>query len=117
MISSSAITGSLIDGRLFDRSIVGVFPKHGQEYLLMYLLGFFNSKVCNDIIRTINASSNNSSNYIKKIPIIIPGDDIICNVVDLVNNLWVLANKRKIIESDLQQLDESFNTIYSIENT
>jgi adenine-specific DNA-methyltransferase len=117
MISSSAITGSLIDGRLFDQSIVGVFPKHGQEHLLMYLLGFFNSKVCNDIIRTINASSNNSSNYIKKIPIIIPGDDIICNIIDLVNNLWVLANKRKIVESDLQQLNEIFNTIYSIENT
>lgn len=114
MVSSSAITGALIEGRLFDQSIVGVFPKHGQQHLLMYLLGFFNSKVCNDLIRTINASTNNSSNYIKKIPIIIPDESVISEVVCLVNMLCELAKVKEVVESDLEQLNTAFNMIYGV---
>jgi adenine-specific DNA-methyltransferase len=117
MVSSSTITGALMDGRLFDQSIVGVFPKHGQEHLLMYLLGFFNSKICNDLIRTINSSTNNSSNYIKKIPILIPEDNMVHDIVALVSDLCEIANTREIIESDLQQLNVTFNIIYGIKNT
>lgn len=69
MVSSSSITASLIDNRLFDQSIVGVFPK--DKSLLYYLLGFFNTPTCNKLIRTINPSANNPANYIKKIPIIV----------------------------------------------
>lgn len=70
MISSSSITASLIENKLFDQSIVGVFPK--DENLTYYLLAFFNSPTCNKLIRTINPSANNPANYIKKIPVIIP---------------------------------------------
>lgn len=72
MVSSSSITGALINNRLFDQSIVGIFPK--QLVHLEYLLAFFNSPTCNSLIRTINPSTNNSSNYIKKIPFIKPND-------------------------------------------
>jgi tRNA1(Val) A37 N6-methylase TrmN6 len=75
MISSSQITASLIDNRLFDQSIVGVFPK--DEKWLFFLLGFFNSPTCNTLIRTINCSTNNSANYIKKIPFIKPGEKVL----------------------------------------
>ncbi len=70
MISSSSITASLIENKLFDQSIVGIFPK--DESLTYYLLAFFNSPTCNKLIRTINPSANNPANYIKKIPVIIP---------------------------------------------
>lgn len=70
MISSSSITASLIENKLFDQSIVGIFPK--DESLTYYLLAFFNSPTCNKLIRTINPSANNPANYIKKIPIVIP---------------------------------------------
>lgn len=70
MVSSSSITGAIIENRLFDQSIVGVFPK--DEDLIYYLLAFFNSPTCNKLIRTINPSTNNSSNYIKKIPFFEP---------------------------------------------
>ena len=70
MISSSSITASLIENKLFDQSIVGIFPK--DESLTYYLLAFFNSPTCNKLIRTINPSANNPANYIKKIPFIIP---------------------------------------------
>lgn len=73
MISSSSITASLIENKLFDQSIVGIFPK--DESLTYYLLAFFNSPTCNKLIRTINPSANNPANYIKKIPFIAPSDE------------------------------------------
>lgn len=75
MVSSSSITGALIENRLFDQSIVGIFPEN--EELIYFLLSFFNSPTCNELIRTINPSTNNSSNYIKKIPAIIPNKDVL----------------------------------------
>lgn len=75
MISSSSITASLIENKLFDQSIVGIFPK--DESLAYYLLAFFNSPTCNKLIRTINPSANNPANYIKKIPVIIPEKSVL----------------------------------------
>ena len=75
MISSSSITASLIENKLFDQSIVGIFPK--DESLTYYLLAFFNSPTCNKLIRTLNPSANNPANYIKKIPVIIPDKSVL----------------------------------------
>lgn len=70
MISSTRITASLIENKLFDQSIVGIFPN--DISWTYYLLAFFNSPTCNKLIRTINPSANNPANYIKKIPFISP---------------------------------------------
>lgn len=86
MVSSSSITAALIENRLFDQSIVGIFPKN--EEFIYFLLSFFNSPTCNELIRTINPSTNNSSNYIKKIPAILPDKDIL----DIINQ-----NTQKIL--------------------
>ena len=91
MISSSSITASLIENKLFDQSIVGVFPK--DEGLTYYLLAFFNSPTCNKLIRTINPSANNPANYIKKIPVIIPEQ----SVMDLI------SEKTKEIVASIKQ--------------
>jgi hypothetical protein len=114
MVSSSSITGALIDGRLFDQSIVGIFPKEGMQHLLMYLLGFFNSRICNQLIRTINASTNNSSNYIKKIPIVIPEQCQLDEVSAIVCKLYDLAKNREIGESDLSEMNGYFDQIFGI---
>jgi adenine-specific DNA-methyltransferase len=73
MVSSSQVTAALIENKLFDQSIVGVFPK--DPSWMYYLLAFFNSPTCNTLLRTINPSANNSANYIKKIPFIPPDQD------------------------------------------
>ena len=91
MISSSSITASLIENKLFDQSIVGIFPK--DESLTYYLLAFFNSPTCNKLIRTINPSANNPANYIKKIPFIAPTD-----------------GQKKLINSTVQSILESIAT-------
>ncbi len=38
------------------------------------MLAFFNSPTCNQLIRTINPSTNNSANYLKKIPLLLPDE-------------------------------------------
>lgn len=89
MVSSKFITGALIEHRLFDQSIVGIFPKKGQEKWLYFLLAFFNSPTCNQLIRTINPSTNNSANYLKKIPLLLPDEKVLEGIE---------KNVRKILE-------------------
>ena len=112
MVSSSSITGSLIDNRLFDQSIVGVFPDDSYKHLTYYLLGFFNSSVCNNLIRTINASTNNSANYIKKIPIIIPRDELVEKISREVARLVAVAKIQDVNSDQLQLLNDYFSEVY-----
>lgn len=83
MVSSSQITASVIENKLFDQSIVGVFSRDSKW--IYYLLAFFNSPTCNILIRTINPSANNPANYIKKIPFLIPSQKML-NEVNLLTN-------------------------------
>ncbi|MDQ7033321.1 MAG: N-6 DNA methylase [Anaerolineae bacterium] len=72
MVSSSKITAALLNYRLFDQSIVGIFPHNAAD--MGYLLAFFNSPTCNTLIRTINPSANNSAKYICKLPFLRPAE-------------------------------------------
>jgi hypothetical protein len=112
MVSSSSITGSLIDGRLFDQSIVGIFPNKKYEYLTYFLLGFFNSIACNDLIRTINASTNNSANYIKKIPIIIPKEKMLSKITDEIKRILLLSKQSDVADDDLIKLNKYYDEVY-----
>ena len=111
MIRSSRLTGALIDGRLFDQSIVGVFPK--DETWVYYLLGFFNSSVCTELINAINPSTNNSANYIKKIPFVTPREDVKFKVDVLVKKIVAtLKSCESDISADKKELDEIFASLY-----
>lgn len=111
MIRSSKLTGALIDGRLFDQSIVGVFPK--DETWVYYLLGFFNSSVCTELINAINPSTNNSANYIKKIPFVTPCDDVKLKVETLVKSIVSELKLNQVcIDTYRKELDEIFNNLY-----
>jgi restriction endonuclease S subunit len=112
MVSSSSISGSLIDGRLFDQSIVGIFPNKKYENLTYFLLGLFNSIVCNDLIRTINASTNNSANYIKKIPIIIPKEKMLSKITDEVKRILLLSKQCDVADDDLIKLNKYYDEVY-----
>lgn len=67
MVTSSKPTASLIDGGLFDQSIVGIFPKNVE---LEFLLAYCNSKPFWACLKTINPSANNSARYVLRTPII-----------------------------------------------
>jgi adenine-specific DNA-methyltransferase len=111
MVSSSKLTASLIENRIFDQSIVGVFP-HNKD-LLYYLLAFFNSSTCTKLIRTINPSANNSANYIKKIPIILPPDSLIIEINRIINDIIVKIKKNGTYDKNIDELlNDKFNNIY-----
>jgi len=111
MISSSSITASLIENKLFDQSIVGIFPK--DKALTFYLLTFFNSPTCNKLIRTINPSANNPANYIKKIPFIQPTDEqlkfIDNSVSEIINSIKATGSYNEELE---KELNEIIKTVY-----
>jgi len=111
MISSSSITASLIENKLFDQSIVGVFPE--DESLTYYLLAFFNSPTCNKLIRTINPSANNPANYIKKIPFIAPTEPQKTFINDAVKNiLESIATEGYYDEEAEKELFKTIENIY-----
>ena len=70
MVKSSSIRAFLLENRVFDQSIVGIFPKDISR--LYYLLAIMNSDTVNNLIHTINPTANNSANYVKQIPYIEP---------------------------------------------
>lgn len=110
MVSSNSVTASLLNNRIFDQSIVGIFPKK-DEYVL-YLLAFFNSSICTQLLRMINPSANNSANYIKKIPVIIPDNNTLIHINNLVE---VLLSEKKHNGDTLfieNELDNIFSIIY-----
>lgn len=106
MISSSNITAALIENKLFDQSIVGIFPK--DKALTFYLLAFFNSPTCNQLIRTINPSANNPANYIKKIPFIKPSNEElkeVTNIVEeIITDLKSKGNYNSLLEEKLNKI-------------
>jgi tRNA1(Val) A37 N6-methylase TrmN6 len=111
MVSSKQITASLMENSLFDQSIVGIFPK--DEILTYYLLAFFNSPTCNQLIRTINPSANNPANYLKKIPLIIPDDYILGEINMTVEEILDGLRTGKNFVSRLQnRLDSIFKELY-----
>lgn len=103
MVSSSSITGALVENRLFDQSIVGIFPK--DETFLYYLLAFFNSPTCNKLIRTINSSTNNSSNYIKKIPFLEPKNQVLVKVNERIKIILEACKTSQDYDCELEELN------------
>jgi phospholipid N-methyltransferase len=108
MVSSNNITASLLNYRIFDQSIVGIFPK--QEEHILYLLAFFNTNICTQLIRTINPSANNSANYIKKLPIKIPDQNTLYHVNNLVESILTL----KKYNNDYTFIENEINNIFDV---
>lgn len=67
MLKSKIIKAAIMDNRVFDQSIVGIFPKDPKD--LYFILALLNTSIVNDIIHNINPTVNNSANYLKRIPI------------------------------------------------
>ena len=111
MVSSSSITAALIENKLFDQSIVGVFPNDNS--LVYYLLGFFNSPTCNKLIRTINPSANNPANYIKKLPFVPPTKEQKSKVESAVIEILTCIRSEKPYPEILEQsISITFKEIY-----
>lgn len=105
MVRSGQLTAALIDNRLFDQSIVGIFP-HDSRWLF-YLLGFLNSRACSYAINLINPSTNNSANYIKQLPVIKPAEEDFDEVTSIVTQL-----ARGLDEESSMRAQDRLNVIF-----
>ena len=70
MVKSKDMKATLMENRVFDQSIVGIFPNDEKD--MYYVLALMNSDVINRLIHIINPTANNSSNYVKQLPYKVP---------------------------------------------
>lgn len=113
MVKSSNIRATIIEGALFDQSIVGVFPKDPALY--KYFLAFLNSNVFNELIHIINPTANNSSNYVKQIPFIYPSEETLRTVNNSVDTIIdsICKGYEDIVDKQQIILDDLFDTVYN----
>jgi tRNA1(Val) A37 N6-methylase TrmN6 len=110
MVSSRRVTAALLENRLFDQSIVGIFP-HDSD-LLYYILGFLNSHVCTRLLRIINPSANNSANYVKKLPFVLPSFQIVSDVSKLVKEIIQECKTSSFSLTKQEVVDSIFENLY-----
>lgn len=113
MVKSSSIKAFLLENRVFDQSIVGIFPKDKSR--LYYILAIMNSNIINNLIHTINPTANNSANYVKQIPYLEPTQEIIDLISDKVKA--VIENFKQGLKTECDaihhEIDDLIEQIYS----
>lgn len=113
MVKSRTIRASLMENRVFDQAIVGIFPHN--DNMLMYILAFMNSDIACKMIHIINPTANNSSNYVKQIPFIMPQRTELEYITTLVEKLLsaLRANDSETSTNLHNQLNKYFDSLYS----
>ncbi|MBU5478094.1 class I SAM-dependent methyltransferase [Eubacterium sp. MSJ-13] len=111
MVKSKEIRATLMRNRIFDQSIVGIFPNDEKD--MYYILALMNSDVINRLIHIINPTANNSSNYVKQLPYKVPTSKdrkkIEKNVAEILS-LDVIEDKDRIDELHKQNNELIENT-------
>jgi adenine-specific DNA-methyltransferase len=106
MVSSARLTAALLEGRLFDQGIVGVFAK--DDRMLHFLLGFLNTQLATVLLRQINPTANNSANYLKRLPVVSPSTRELREANVLVATAIFEARESQSVSVDTLTKIESF---------
>ncbi|UUF81121.1 BREX-1 system adenine-specific DNA-methyltransferase PglX (plasmid) [Xanthomonas oryzae pv. oryzae] len=104
------MVATIMNKQVFDQSIVGIFPKEEFVSHFYYMLAFLNSDIANKLIHTINPTVNNSANYLKKLPIILPDHNKYTKITTLTRQLIDNPNSHE----KLNKLNYYFNDIYQL---
>jgi len=113
MVKSSSISAALLDGRLFDQSIVGVFPH--DEDLKHFILAFFSTRVASKVLSIINPTANNSANYLKKIPIVIPEKGVTETIKSKTKSIVEIKKRNGDISHIQSEVENIFADLYPVE--
>jgi len=115
MVASNRLTGALLERRLFDQGIVGIFPADDDH--LLYWLGFLNTRLATELLRQINPTANNSANYIKRLPVALPESDELanCNLV-VARAIKEYRLSRHVQHSTLEDLESLYRSIWDRES-
>ena len=111
MVASTRLTGALLEHRLFDQGIVGVFLK--SESLLLYTLGFLNSPIATKLIRQINPTANNSANYMKRLPFVVPTACELAFIDPLVQQAISQSREGRTLDANLtNEIDAFYDRVW-----
>ena len=113
MVKANTIRAFLMENRVFDQAIVGIFPHDSSK--LNYFLALMNSEAINTLIHIINPTANNSANYIKQIPYLEPDEDtmrLISNMVEKIK-LASLHDDTNTINSIHEKINKLIEKVYS----
>ena len=111
MVASSRLTGALLNRRVFDQSVVGLFPYDGR--MLLYLLGFLNTEIATVLLRQINGTANNSANYLKRLPIVLPSETELNEARQLVAKAIDEIEKSDTLSvSTRQEIEEFYRNLW-----
>lgn len=113
MVKSKTIRAFLMENRVFDQAIVGIFPHNPMK--INYLLALMNSDIVNTLIHTINPTANNSANYVKQIPYFEPDETTLKHIDNLVEDIKETVSVGNIgkVDSIHEELNAIFSKIYS----
>lgn len=98
MVTSGRISASLFEQAVFDQGVVGVFPN--DSAYISFLLIYLNSElVARKLKRAINASTNNSANYMKRLPVPVVNSEILTASEEIVarakSNGWETTEEER----------------------
>lgn len=113
MVKSKTIRAFLMENRVFDQAIVGIFPHNPMK--INYFLALMNSDIVNTLIHTINPTANNSANYVKQIPYFEPDEAILKHIDSLVKDIkaTVSVGNMSKVDSIHAELNALFSKIYA----
>ena len=113
MVKSSTVRAFLMENRVFDQAIVGIFPHDTTK--LNYILALMNSDSINTLIHAINPTANNSANYVKQVPYLEPDKDTLNSINKLVEEIKEagLRDDTNRIHSSHEKLNSMISVIYS----
>ena len=111
MVASAKLTAARLDNRLFDQSVVGLFPR--EPALSLYLLGFLNTGMATVLLRRINSTANNSANYLKRLPIVLPSESELIEVNKLISTAISEVTKYGMLdESRMNEIERRYRRIW-----
>lgn len=110
MVKSKTIKAFLMENRVFDQSIVGIFPNDKDK--MLYILALMNSDVINQYILIINPTANNSANYVKQLPYIEPGRDTLDEIQELVSQIIYFQSQHA--DQQAEEVHEKVNKLIEL---
>ncbi len=110
MVKSKQIKATLMRNRVFDQSIVGIFPKEKDK--IYYMLALMNSNVINKLLHIINPTANNSANYIKQLTYREPGYEMLMKINS--NVVKILDMNPETDIDKIEAVNEENNKIFDL---
>ena len=118
LINSNRQQARIMEEVIFDQSDNGYFPK--DEKYIYFFLGFFNSRLFNYMLKkVINPTANATVNYVKKIPVLLPNQEQLNKINNIVKGIINIKKENESIkiEDEETKVDIFFYELFNLDET